>query len=290
APLTMPLENGVITLTGPDGLTLLDTYSYAAVPTDESYGRQSDGASSSVLFPFPTPSVTNQLLRIVPEPLFINEIMTANQFGIVDSLGELEDWFEVYNPNAYDVNLSGYYFSDDPEKRNKWVVPGSFPDSVIVPALGWKLFWADRDVEQGVLHADFRLSNLGEYLSLASPDGFTLADEIEWSNINPDTSWGRIQDGAAEWVLFIASTPEASNNNGIIRVEELNENAWSAYPIPSSGIVQFSEVLTGRLYDIHGQCVHMLQRSNQWDASSLASGVYLLVREDGQAKRLVIQH
>jgi hypothetical protein len=289
APLNLPIENGVITLTGPDGITVVNSYAYSAIPTDQSFGRQSDGASSSIYFQYPTPSVTNQLIRIVPETLWLNEIMTANQTGILDSLGELEDWFEVYNPNSYDVNLSGYYFSDNPERRNKWVVSGTFPDSVTVPAQGWKLFWADGDVEQGVLHADFKLSNNGEYLSLASPDGFTLADEFEWGHINPDTSIGRIQDGAAQWVLFVQSTPEASNGGGVIRVEENHPSTWSAYPIPSSGTIHFTEPITARLYNLRGQLITSFQRSAILDASSMPAGVYLLVRDDGQTKRLVIE-
>jgi len=288
-PLQLNEGGGTIVLTGPDGSTLIDSYTYPAISTDQSFGRQSDGSSASVFFPFPTPTVTNQLVRIVPETLFINEAMASNSSVIADSFGEFEDWFEVYNPNNYSVNLSGYYFSDDPERRNKWVVPGTFADSVTVPALGWKLFWADRQIEQGVLHANFRLSNLGEYLSLSSPDGFTLADEIEWASLGQDTSIGRFQDGAAQWVLFVQSTPEASNGGGVIRVEENHPSMWSAYPIPSSGTIYFTEPITARLYNVGGELMTSFQRSSAFEVATLPAGVYLLVRDDGQTKRLVIE-
>ena len=215
-PLELPVQGANIQIVGPNGNTVMDSYSYPTTIADHSWGRVSDGSSSSMDFSVPTPTVTNQLFVIQPQNIVINELLTANQNGITDNVGELEDWIEVYNPNNFPVNLSGYYFSDDPEVRNKWVVSSSFADSVTVPANGWLLFWADADVEQGVLHADFRLSNNGEYLSLAGPDGYTLADEIQWNYIAPDTSLGRITDGANEWVLFVVSTPEASNNEGII--------------------------------------------------------------------------
>ncbi|MFM9006076.1 MAG: lamin tail domain-containing protein, partial [Flavobacteriales bacterium] len=253
SPLQLPTGGASMQLIGPDGVSVIDTYAYPATMADHSWGRASDGASSSIDFPSPTPTVTNQLIVIQPENIVINELLAANQNGITDNVGELEDWFEVYNPNNYPVNLGGYYFSDDPEVRNKWVVPTSFPDSVTVPANGWLLFWADADAEQGVLHANFRLSNNGEYLSLASPDGYTLADEIQWSYIAPDTSLGRITDGADEWVLFVVSTPDASNNEGTIYVHESSETHWTAFPNPASEWVYFNGPVTASVFDLTGK-------------------------------------
>ena len=214
-------------------------------------------------------------------------MLTANQNGITDNFGELEDWIEVYNPNNFAVNLSGYYFSDDPEVRNKWVVSSSFADSVTVPANGWLLFWADADVEQGVLHADFRLSNNGEYLSLAGPDGYTLADEIQWNYIAPDTSLGRISDGSNEWTLFIISTPEASNNTGVIQIAESSASPFVAYPNPTSSMLYFSSALDVRVYDLSGKLLDSFTKTRAIDTRSWPAGIYLVETPEGGRLRIM---
>ena len=287
SPLTLPVEGASIQLVGPDGSSIIDTYSYPATTADHSNGRASDGAASSLEFFTPTPTVTNQLIVIQPENIVINELLAANQNGITDNVGELEDWIEIYNPNNFPVNLSGYYFSDDPEVRNKWVVPSSYPDSVTVPAQGWLLFWADRDMEQGVRHADLRLSNNGEYLSLASPDGYTLADEIQWGYIAPDTSLGRVSDGASEWVLFIVSTPDASNSLGTINVQESKGAKLIVYPNPTATLIQFNAAVTGVISDITGKRITSFENTRSIDASQWLSGVYLLHTIDGSTMRII---
>ncbi|MFM9983992.1 MAG: lamin tail domain-containing protein, partial [Flavobacteriales bacterium] len=249
APIELNASGGTITLRGPDNETV-DTYVYSAVPNNQSWGRQNDGSPLSIVFEQPTPTVTNSLIFIQPLPLVINEIMTANQTGIVDNQGEFDDWFEIYNPNDQPINIGGYYFSDNPENPTKWIVPVDFADSVTVPANGWRLFWADADQEQGVRHANFRLSNNGEYLGMFSPDGFTIVDELQWAHINPDTSYGRLTDGSEEWVLFVEPTPDASNNGALIEVKEFGTETFAAYPNPAADIIRFNTLMDIEIYSI----------------------------------------
>jgi large repetitive protein len=286
APFTLPVSGGTITITAPDGTTSVDTYTYGEIPVDLSYGRQSDGSSSSIIFSTPTPSVTNQLVIIQPQNLYINEILTANQNGLTDNVGELEDWIEIYNPNNFDVNIGGYYLTDDQEVRNKWLIPTTFSDSVTVPANGWLLFWADNDEEQGVLHTNFRLSNNGEYLGLTGPDGFTLADEIDWGYIAPDTSIGRLTDGNEQWILFIESTPEASNNEGTINVRESIQSELRAFPNPANENIYFSKTINLTVYSLQGQLVGSYNNVNQLELSQWAPGIYLLRDDSGNVLRI----
>jgi hypothetical protein len=286
APFVLPVEGGTIALTGPDGIATIDSYTYGSIPTDQSYGRQQDGSSANIFFTTPTPSVTNQLIIIQPQLLYINELLTANQNGVTDNAGELEDWIEIYNPNNFDVNIGGYYLTDDPERRNQWVIPTSFPDSVIVPANGWLLFWADDDQEQGVLHTSFKLSNNGEYLGFSSPDGFTLVDEIEWEYTAPDTSLGRITDGDAQWILFIESTPEASNNQGTIQVVEKGLNKLHAYPNPANEYLNFSRSLNVTVFGLNGSLIGAFNNINQLDVSEWSPGIYFLRDDSGNVLRV----
>lgn len=45
----------------------------------------------------------------------INEWMAANSATLADPAdGDFDDWFELYNPDPYPVDLSGYQLTDDP--------------------------------------------------------------------------------------------------------------------------------------------------------------------------------
>lgn len=289
APFTLPTDGGMITITGPDGTSAVDSYTYGNIPTDHSYGRQTDGSATSIEFNTPTPTVSNSLIIIEPQNILINEILTANQTDTLDNLGELEDWIELYNPNNVDINVGGYYMSDDPLVRNKWKIPTDFPDSVIVPAHGWLLFWADADEQQGVRHAGFRLSNNGEYLSLVGQDGFTLADELEWGYIAPDTSLGRITDGSETWFLFVGTTPEYSNNAGTINVLESQMTSMTVYPNPAHDIIRFNEMINVQVMNIAGQLVISASQATQLDLSELENGMYVLRDDHGRIARILKQ-
>jgi hypothetical protein len=286
---TLNTSGGTVVLTGPDGSSNVDSYTYTAMAADASYGRSSDGAPSSIIFNQPTPRVTNTLIFIEPALVYINEVMPANQTDIDDNVGEKEDWIEIYNPNNFDVNLSGYYLSDNPENPMKWQIPATYPDSVTVEANSWLLFFADEDMTQGVLHASFRLSNNGEWIGLYSQDGFSLADEIEWAHIDPDTSYGRITDGNPDWWLFVGTTPDASNNQGILNVENPSseKNSFSFYPNPTSDLISFTKPTDFHLYTIEGRLINSFRNASTCDLSTLSAGVYVI--KSGPESKLLIK-
>ena len=63
------------------------------------------------------------------ENLIISEIMTDNENSIQDGHGNHSDWIEIKNPNSVDVNLTGYFLTDDQFNLRKWI----FPDQTIPP-------------------------------------------------------------------------------------------------------------------------------------------------------------
>ncbi|MFZ4785048.1 MAG: lamin tail domain-containing protein [Flavobacteriales bacterium] len=287
---TFVLHNTPVTLTlkGPDN-SVVDTYEVPAMPSDQSYGRQTDGSVTSILFEHPTPEVTNGLVIVIPPVLFINEILTVNVNDTMDNILQHEDWFEIYNPNAFTVNLSGYYFSDNPENPRKWKVPSYVPDSVTVPANGWLLFWADEDADQGAVHASFKLNNSAESLRFTSPDGITIIDEIAWEGMDRDTSYGRITDGSSEWWSFIESTPALSNNQGILSVHEAYEkdSEVSVFPNPFGTILHFNQELNVRVYALDGRFIAQYTEVKTLNTSDWISGYYLLSFENGQFVRVI---
>ena len=287
APLSLPMA-GSISLTGPVGSMVIDSYAYSNVPDNSSYGRINDGALSSMIFAFPTPTVSNELVIIQPEGVIINEILSANQMGILDEFGELEDWIELYNPGNTPINVGGYYLSDDPLIRDKWLIPSSSPDSTTIPAQGWMLFWADNDEIQGIRHAGFRLSNNGEYLSISGPDGFTLADEIEWGYMAPDTSLGRSFDASNDWILFPVPTPDATNGQAIA-IFETPSAALTIFPNPASTCIYLSHPSSVEVYNVYGQEIFSGNSVRQIDVSDWSSGNYLIRAGDQGVYKFVIE-
>jgi hypothetical protein len=287
---TLSTSGGTIVLTGPDATTTVDSYTYSAMAADASYGRSSDGSPSSIIFNEPTPRVSNTLILIEPALVYINEIMAANQNDVEDNAGEKEDWIEIYNPNNFDVNLSGYYLSDNPDNPMKWQIPSTYPDSVTVEANSWMLFYPDEDMTQGVLHASFRLSNNGEWLGLYSQDGYSLADEIEWAHIDPDTSYGRITDGNESWWMFTGTTPDASNNEGVLNVDEEEQDQFmmAFYPNPANDIIYFRKPTDFVLYSADGRLLKSVRNITSYDISDLSNGLYLI--RSGNTSEVLIKN
>ncbi|MEM6963902.1 MAG: CotH kinase family protein [Bacteroidota bacterium] len=143
------------------------------------------------------------------ENVFLNEIMPSNDL-IQDEFGEADDWVEIYNGNNHPLFLGGLYLTDDSTDLQKWQITST-------PALepnGYGLVWADGTPEQGGLHADFKLKSSGEFLALVQEVNGTLhiLDSLTFPAVATDISYGRVVDGASDWVFFVAPSPRSSNN------------------------------------------------------------------------------
>ena len=289
--LSLNPNGGTATLTGPDGASLVSSLTWATLAPGQSAGCSTDGSPNIITFNPATPINSNSLIFITPEPVVINEVMADNILTFIDNFSEFDDWIEIYNPLNYDVSLAGYYMSDDSNNPRRWQVPTSFIDSVTVPALGWLTFFADGDVGQGVRHANFSLNNNNEFVGLYSPDGLTRVDEIAWTHMGADTSLGRKLDGDSQWVNFIITTPEFSNNQGsfIIGIGEMSasNHHFTVYPNPTRGIVQCSKKSNIRVYTIQGNLVETLSGVWQINLSNYGSGIYLITDDEGNKLRVI---
>ena len=289
SPIVLNPAGGAATLTGPDGTTLVSSLTWGALSPGTSAGCSTDGAPTFTTFNPATPINSNSLIFITPEPVFINEVMADNIVTFADNYGQFDDWVEIYNPLNYDVSLAGYFMSDDSNNPRRWQIPTTFVDSVTVPALGWLTFFIDDDGSQGVRHASFNLNNNTEFIGLYSPDGLTRVDEIYWQHMDADTSLGRLTDGSPEWVNFIVTTPDFSNNQGVISVQEMDvsKKIFSVYPNPTRDILQCSKKSNIRVYSIQGNLVESLYGVWQINFSNYSAGIYLVTDEEGNKIRVV---
>lgn len=284
------ISGAQVSLAQNNGVNIVNNYTYPASIADFSWGRVSDGGLASQFFSIPTPRVTNGLIIIQPEELFINELLAANHNGIVDNAGQMEDWFEIYNPNPYPVNIAGYYFTDNPSNPMKFQVPEGSPDVTTVPAGGWLLFWADEDGTQGANHTSFRLNNQGETLQMFGLDGFTMVDEVQFGLIPDDFSFGREEDGAPNWILFEGPTPEASNNGGVVSIQGQEATAeLQLYPNPAQGRVFTPYAGTHYVFSSSGILLEELMPANgELSFSGFPAGLYLVKTESGSLCRIVL--
>jgi hypothetical protein len=214
--------------------------------------------------------------------------MANNDFTFPDNFGEFDDWVEIYNPLGHAVSLAGYYMSDDSNNPRRWQIPTSFPDSVTVQPYSWLTFFADGSQSQGVRHCNFSLNNNNEFVGLYSPDGLTRVDEIAWSHMGADTSLGRLTDGANPWVNFIVTTPDYSNNQGVVNISEMNESEeFSLYPNPTRGIIQCNTKSDIRIFNAQGQLIAVQNGIWQINFTPFASGLYFVSNERGETIRVI---
>lgn len=136
--------------------------------------------------------------------LFINEFMAANQRALSDSNGEYDDWIEIYNGEDFDIDLTGYYLTDNLANPLKW----SFP-AIFLPAKDYLLIWADDHLNQSGIHANFKLSAAGEQIGLF--DGTNFIDSLTFGQQKTDISYGRYPNGTVVWEFFDSPTPGSSN-------------------------------------------------------------------------------
>ncbi|MCX6189897.1 MAG: lamin tail domain-containing protein [Bacteroidetes bacterium] len=86
----------------------------------------------------------------------INEYCCSNLATTLDNYNEYNDWVELYNANAFNISISGYYLSDNVQEPLKWKIPSG----VSIGANGYLLIWADgrNEYTNSNLHSSFKLT------------------------------------------------------------------------------------------------------------------------------------
>lgn len=144
---------------------------------------------------------TNSFSQII-----INEVLPSNIQGITNPLyGENSDWIELYNKGQDNINLEGFYLSDNPDSPTKWRIN----DSVIIGPSKFLLIWADG--RNTGLHANFKLDIEGEGILLHDKDTI-LMDHLIYPHVIADISAGKLEPSDSIIVLFENPTPEAPND------------------------------------------------------------------------------
>ncbi|MHC4119794.1 MAG: chitobiase/beta-hexosaminidase C-terminal domain-containing protein, partial [Planctomycetota bacterium] len=146
-------------------------------------------------------------------PLTINEVMASNRESVRDPQGQYDDWIEIYNSGPHRLNVGGMYLTDNLDDPTMWRIPTDNPAATMIPPRDYLLIWADDDVGDAGLHANFKLNADGEQVALFASDGQTLIHSLEFGDQTSDMSFGSYPDGAGN-ARFLANVTPAAKNDG----------------------------------------------------------------------------
>lgn len=121
--------------------------------------------------------ITIVLINYLPGQMFshqgklrLNELMPINTKTLKDDYNNYSDWIELYNGYQSDIKLKGYYLSDDEYNTDKWKIP-----DITIKANSYLIIYADNknicDLENNICHANFKLSDSGEVITLTDNAG-----------------------------------------------------------------------------------------------------------------------
>ncbi|MEZ4851096.1 MAG: lamin tail domain-containing protein [Bacteroidia bacterium] len=217
--------NGESIYLGYDNGLVIDSIIFNDQNQDISFSRIPNGTGNFQPSPPSFSAINSGFVvndTLVPGSLVINEFMAENQNRFFDQNGESDDWIELYNNTDTTLSLFGLFLSDDSTLPSKW----AFPDTSIQP-MSFLIIWADEDLNQNGLHANFRLSNNGEFLSLAYADG-TMIDSVSFGIQDNDTTFGRFPNGTGSFGLMY---PTFGKSNGFFTAidRDLSESSARIY-------------------------------------------------------------
>jgi hypothetical protein len=152
----------------------------------------------------------NWLVKKSLLPLVINEVLARNlTIEPADPQGQYDDWIELYNYGDEPIDIGGMYLTDDSDMPTMWQIPAN----TTIDGYGYLIIWADGDVGDSGLHANFRIdADNGDEIGLYGVDGYTLIDSIGFGEQSADVSYGREPDGSQAWRTLDPS-PGRSNND-----------------------------------------------------------------------------
>ena len=226
---------------------VVDSVTFGPQTADLTMARIPNGTGPFVQGP-PTFNARND---IGAGDVVINEFAASNTL-ILDPAGEAEDWIEMYNNTAREVDLGGMYLSDDAANPAKW----QFPAGTTITAHGFLIIWADEDEGQEGLHAAFKLSASGEHLRFSDTQEAVL-DSVTFGAQTADLTMARVPNGTGP---FVQGTPTFNASNGIA---------------PGHVVINEFAASNTLILDPAGEAEDWIEMYNNTDSPLDLSGMYL---------------
>ncbi|MCO5230719.1 MAG: lamin tail domain-containing protein [Chitinophagales bacterium] len=220
----------------------------------------------------------------------INELSASNNSlsGIKDENGDADDWIELKNGSDSPITLAGYFVTDNLDNLTKHQLPFEDVEAITIPANGYLILWADNEPDQGSNHLSFALSSSGEQFALVMPDGKTIIDDISFSAISTNQSYGRAEDCKDSWKIFETPTFKANNKPTSV-IYQTNKSPIVIYPNPNQGdILYLTEPIDYFIYNQIGILLKSGQKEQQIDIQSLPNGLYIISTKEGSSTKFII--
>lgn len=159
-----------------------------------------------------------------PGPVFVNEVMTHTD-------PPYEDAIELYNPNNFPVDISGWFLTDSRDTPNKFRIP----DGTLIKAGGYLVFYETK-FNNPSSPSHFGLSENGEevYLFANSSDPLVRGyyHGFSFEALNNSRTFGRYVNSAGEERFTTFSSPTLGGPNsqpaiGRVVITEIMYNAFN---------------------------------------------------------------
>jgi hypothetical protein len=212
--------------------TPIDAYAFGPQAQGVSQGRFPDGGSNVVTFPgTASPGAANYrwLTNVV-----INEVLTRTS-------EPLEDAIELRNLSGQDVDLSGWWLSDDMGTLQKYRIPFG----TILPANGFTVFYEHAFTNRELAEIPFALSSAGDEVVLSAAAGGWLTGwrtHVKFAAADSGVSFGRYvtSDNREEFVALTARTFGVDDPGS---VEQFRTGTGAPNAYPRVGPVVFTEIM-----------------------------------------------
>jgi len=229
--------------------------------------------------------------------LVINEFVASNDStsAVMDEDGEFPDWIELYNNSDEEIDLFGFYLSDNSSEPRKW----RFPARTTIGANEFLIVWADKNESEEGVHAGFKLAKDGEHIVLTHQDG-TVIDSLTYGEQVTNVPSARVPNGTGDFINQAATFNET--NDIMVSIVDHDQLDFNVYPNPANTFVQvifdqsMSDKVNLRIRNALGQTISVAKsnnsRNHNFAIDKLSEGVYFMEVSDEaimRTKKFVVQ-
>lgn len=217
-----------------------------------------------------------QRTTAIMQKVVINEVCSLNGNIIRDGVNDCSDYIELYNVSEEEINLAGWYLSDDETSPKKYQIPGG----VIAPG-EYLLFYANG--KEGENNLPFKISDAGEKVFLSDVQG-NLIDSVAVPQLKLNQTYARVADGASEWSVKEATWSVSNEAGKMIAEVALESPVFSK----ASGFYEdaFELVLTAKTGE---KIYYTLDGSIPDETSDLYEGPIVIENRSDEPNRYVSQ-
>ena len=152
---------------------------------------------------------------LIPNIVVINEVLAHSH-------ATAPDWIELYNTSTVDLDLGGWFLSDDPNQPEKFRIA----EGTLLPGGGYLVFYEDADFGAASTNAGalipFALSENGDTVSLFGPTDGLRPDYTETETFGAslrNVTKGRYYKASTRtfnFVTLLSATPGAANSGPMV--------------------------------------------------------------------------